>query len=172
MSQPWLKGRFNLLLLFDWIPMSFPYLVLHNFDEKFFEYRQITVLSYYLGIKPFVTWNFLKNHWMLWLLFLFSCFLAQIWNFFIFKTIYVPNVFWAWSFHALNWWFNEQSFVILWVSWGKNDCFWKIFSFILTCFYLENFLEKKNSAQWLLKTKWLMIKSCLIMANFHKPLCF
>ena len=37
----------------------------------------------------------------------------------IFRTIYVHNMFWAWNFHVLNWWFNEQSFVILWVSWGK-----------------------------------------------------
>ena len=134
MGQPWSKGFLNLLLLFDWIPMSIRYLVLHNFDEKFFEYRQIMVLSYYLGIKPFVTWNFLKNHWMLWLLFLFSCFLAQIWNFFLFKTIYLHNMFWAWSFHVLNWWFNEQSFVILWVSWVKNKCFWKRFTCI-SCLY-------------------------------------
>ena len=46
----------------------------------------------------------------------------------IFKTIYVHNRFWAWNFHVLNWWFNEQSFVKLWVSWVKNKCFWKRFT--------------------------------------------
>ena len=33
-----------------------------------------------------------------------------------FRTIYVHNMFLAWNFHALNLQFNEQSFVILWVS--------------------------------------------------------
>ena len=28
----------------------------------------------------------------------------------------------------LNWWFNEQSFVILWVSWCKNKSFWQRFT--------------------------------------------
>ena len=42
-------------------------------------------------------------------------------------TIYVHNMFWAWNFHVLNWWLNEHSFVILWVSWGKK-CFWKRFT--------------------------------------------
>ena len=32
-----------------------------------------------------------------------------------------------WNFHVLNL-FNEQSFVILWVSWYKNKCFWKRFT--------------------------------------------
>ena len=26
-------------------------------------------------------------------------------------------MFWAWNFHVLNWWYKEQSVVILWVSW-------------------------------------------------------
>ena len=34
-----------------------------------------------------------------------------------FKIIYVHNMFWACTFHVLNSYFNEQSFVILWVSW-------------------------------------------------------
>ena len=46
----------------------------------------------------------------------------------IFRTIYVHNMFWAWNFHLLNLWFNDQSFVILWVSWNKNKCFWKRFT--------------------------------------------
>ena len=33
----------------------------------------------------------------------------------------VLPMFWACNFH-------EQSFVILWVSWCKNKCFWKIFT--------------------------------------------
>ena len=40
----------------------------------------------------------------------------------------VHNMFWAWNFHLLNWQFNEQSFVILWVSWCKNKLFWKRFT--------------------------------------------
>ena len=36
------------------------------------------------------------------------------------KTICVHNMFWAWNFHVLNWWFNGQSVVILWVGWCKN----------------------------------------------------
>ena len=37
-------------------------------------------------------------------------------------------MFWACSFHVLNLQFNEQYFVILWVSWCKNRCFWKRFT--------------------------------------------
>ena len=42
------------------------------------------------------------------------------------KTICVHNMFWAWNFHVLNWWFNEQSVVILWVIWCKNKSFWQL----------------------------------------------
>ena len=45
-----------------------------------------------------------------------------------FRTIYVHNMFWAWHFHVLNSYFDEQSFVILWVSWCSNTCFWKRFT--------------------------------------------
>ena len=45
---------------------------------------------------------------------------------FIFRTIDVHNMFWAWNFHVLNWWFNEQSVVILWVIWCKNKSFWQL----------------------------------------------
>ena len=44
------------------------------------------------------------------------------------KTICVHNMFWAWNFHVLNWWFKEQSVVILWVSWCKNKSFWQSFT--------------------------------------------
>ena len=44
------------------------------------------------------------------------------------KTICVHNMFWAWNFHVLNWWFKEQSVVILWVSWYKNKNFWQSFT--------------------------------------------
>ena len=56
----------------------------------------------------------------------------------IFRTIYVHNMFWALNFYVLNWWFNGHYFVIcliLWVSWGKNMCFWKLFSCIETIWY-------------------------------------
>ena len=46
------------------------------------------------------------------------------------KTICVHNMFWDCSFHVLNSQFNEQSFVILWVSWYKYKCFWKRFTWI------------------------------------------
>ena len=45
-----------------------------------------------------------------------------------FRTIYVHNTLWAWNCHVLNLQFNEQSLVILWVSWYKNKCFWKGFT--------------------------------------------
>ena len=39
------------------------------------------------------------------------------------KPICVHNMFSAWNFHVLNWQFNEQSVVILWVSRCKNKGF-------------------------------------------------
>jgi hypothetical protein len=44
----------------------------------------------------------------------------------------VHNMFWACSFHVLNWYINGQSFVILWVSWSKNKCFRQRFTCTLT----------------------------------------
>ena len=42
---------------------------------------------------------------------------------------HVLPMFWAWNFHVLNWSFNQQSFfIVLWVSCGKNKCFWKRFT--------------------------------------------
>ena len=32
------------------------------------------------------------------------------------KPICVHNMFWAWNFYVLNWWFIEQSCVLLWVK--------------------------------------------------------
>ena len=46
------------------------------------------------------------------------------------KTIFVHNMFWACCFHVQNWYINEQSCVILWVSWCKNKCFWERFTCI------------------------------------------
>ena len=43
-----------------------------------------------------------------------------------------PQV-WAWKFHVLNFSFNEQSAVLLWVSWCKNKSFWQRF----TCMYVH-----------------------------------
>ena len=42
-------------------------------------------------------------------------------------TQHVLDTFWAWNFH-------EQSFVIFWVSWCKNKCFWKRFTCTSNCF--------------------------------------
>ena len=44
------------------------------------------------------------------------------------RTIYVHNMFWACNFHVLNSQFNEQSVIILWVSWYKNKSFWQRFT--------------------------------------------
>ena len=44
---------------------------------------------------------------------------------------HVLPMFYACSFHVLNWYFNEQSFVILWVRWWKNKCLWKRFTCIM-----------------------------------------
>ena len=48
-----------------------------------------------------------------------------------FCTQYVLPLFWAWNFLVLNFWFNEQSVIILWVSWCKNESFWQRFTFII-----------------------------------------
>ena len=50
------------------------------------------------------------------------------------KTISILSKFWAWNFHVLNLWFNEQSVVILWFSWCKNKSFWQRF----TCTEITN----------------------------------
>ena len=39
-----------------------------------------------------------------------KCFLFLFWH----------NMFWAWNFDVLKWWFNEQPLVILRVSWGME----------------------------------------------------
>ena len=39
--------------------------------------------------------------------------------------IFVHNLFWTCIFLVLNLQFNEQSIVILWVSWSKKKCFWQ-----------------------------------------------
>ena len=48
-------------------------------------------------------------------------------------TQHVLCMFWACNFHVLNLKFNEQSFVIFWVSWCKNKCFWKRFTCNTLC---------------------------------------
>ena len=48
-----------------------------------------------------------------------------------FRTIYVHNMFWTCNFHVLKSKFNEQSFVILWVSWCKNKSKQNIYLHIL-----------------------------------------
>ena len=50
--------------------------------------------------------------------------------------------------------FNEQSLVILWVNWFKNERFWKIFTYRIvastnTCYYSE------NQIFWFLKS-WIV----------------
>jgi len=50
-----------------------------------------------------------------------------------FRTQHVLPMFWAWNFHVLNLYFNEQYIVILWVSWYKNKSFWQRF----TCIHVK-----------------------------------
>ena len=56
-----------------------------------------------------------------------------------------PKV-WAWNFHVLNLKFNDQSVVILWVSWCRNKSFWQRFtriSLLLFFFYFTKSLLHK-----------------------------
>ena len=48
------------------------------------------------------------------------------------KTIFVHNMFWTCIFLVLKLGINEQSDIILWVYWFKNECFWHRF----TCTFL------------------------------------
>ena len=45
-----------------------------------------------------------------------------------FCTHHFLPMFWAWNFHVLNLKFNEQSVVILWVSWFENKSLWQRFT--------------------------------------------
>ena len=45
-----------------------------------------------------------------------------------FCTQHVLSMFWAWNSYVLNFQFNEQSVLILWVSWCKNKSFWQRFT--------------------------------------------
>ena len=59
-----------------------------------------------------------------------NCFECQTKKLFMYTTC---AVCWPCSFHVLkNWLINEQYFVIFWVSWCKNKCFWQRF----TCTYV------------------------------------
>ncbi len=52
---------------------------------------------------------------------------------------------WDWNFHVLNLQFNEQSVVILWVSWWKKKSFWQRFTCTWeqkTRFLLQKLWEK------------------------------
>ena len=54
-----------------------------------------------------------------------------------------PQV-WAWNFHVLNLLFNEQSVVILWVSWCKNKRFWQRF----TCARVDKYIHSNMYGNW------------------------
>ena len=41
------------------------------------------------------------------------------------STWFVQNLYWACSFLVMNSYFKEQFFVIFWVNWSKNECFWQ-----------------------------------------------
>ena len=68
---------------------------------------------------------------------LFFCFYIQ--NYLCAK--HVPDMFWAWNFHVLNLQINETIFVIFWVSWCKNKCFWKRF----TCMKMQCNVERSDA---------------------------
>ena len=70
---------------------------------------------------------------------------------FTFRTTYVSNMFYLSMFSPCSelgifmYWtgeFNGQSFVILWVSWCKNKCFWQRF----TCTKLQSCAKHPNDA--------------------------
>ena len=44
------------------------------------------------------------------------------------KTIFVHKMFWTCILLVLKSGINEQSVVILWVNWFKNECFWQRFT--------------------------------------------
>ena len=73
----------------------------------------------------------------------------------IFRTIYVHNMFWAWNCHVLNWWFKEQSVVILWVSWCKNTSVWQ--SFICNTFALFQLFNLEQKSSLFKKQYWQYI---------------
>ena len=77
-----------------------------------------------------------------------------------------PQV-WAWNFPVLNLWFNEQSVIILWVSWCKNKSFWQRFTCLKKIeenIFLASFSsglpsrviwwESKTEASSPLKSRW------------------
>ena len=98
-----------------------------------------------------------------------TCCVHKLFFVLTFRTIYVHNMFWAWNFHVLNSLFNEQSFVILWVSWCKNKCFWQIF----TCRYLFKPGEVRADGPWK-SPLWICIfityaKQCFsLLATYHE----
>ena len=65
------------------------------------------------------------------------------------KPICVHNMFWAWNYHVLNWWFNEQTFLILWVIWCKNKGFWQGLTRTYLCTYRNsNFVIVLSTKTW------------------------
>ena len=91
------------------------------------------------------------------------------------KTIFVHNMFWTCIFLVLKSVINEQSVVILWVNWFKNECFWKRF----TCTYMHlpkiqtpdirNFWREQDFFAY---TSWLYIQnSGYLIAKRKKWFC-
>ena len=81
-------------------------------------------------------------------------------------TQHVLKVFWACNFHALNLWFNEQSFVILWVSWCMNKCFWKRFTCTLYyCKLLKVIFDESEVLTYQLRQK--MRTACSLLPEFQ-----
>ena len=96
------------------------------FQKHLFLYHLTHSMTKYFSLNyEFSTWKFQAQN------MLRTCCVHKLFFVLTFRTIYVHNMFWAWNFHVLNSWYNEQSVVILWVSWCKNRCFWQIF----TCIY-------------------------------------
>ena len=66
-----------------------------------------------------------------------------------YRTFYVHIIFRAWNFHALNLWFNYQSFVILWVNWNTNKVILKKILVNDTDFIFSIFFKSSvRSGEW------------------------
>ena len=68
-----------------------------------------------------------------------------------FCTQHVLNLYFFGEFNQ----FNEQSFVILWVNWCKNEGFWKRFTFKKVSRYLLSFFYVSHYVLRVLKTSLL-----------------
>ena len=93
-------------------------------------------------------------------------------NVLTFRTIYVHSMFWACNFHVLNSQFNEQSFVISWVSWYKNKCFWKRFT--CTFMLLAHKIHRGETFGWkdIIRQMSYLFLIVLIVPLRNRQMCY